>query len=112
MAAVRADDLHLGSKQTYAPQQDASTCEAPPAGFAQVFGFHAASQDYARESIVFTASGASTALSFFAFDDQSYVELDDVRVTTAPVPEPGTAPLMLAGLMLATASVALRRGRA
>lgn len=32
-----ADDLHLGSKQTYAPQQDASTYEAPPAGFAPVF---------------------------------------------------------------------------
>ncbi len=32
-----ADDLYLGSKQTYAPQQDASTYEAPPAGFAPVF---------------------------------------------------------------------------
>ena len=76
----------------------------------QVFGFQdAASQDYAHESITFTAGGASTALSFFAFNDQSYVELDDIRVTAAPVPEPGTASLMLAGLMLATASVALRR---
>ena len=32
-----ADDLYLGSKQTYAPQQDACTYEAPPAGFAPVF---------------------------------------------------------------------------
>src|ERR1700742_4762262 len=35
--AANADDLFLGSKQTYAPQQDASTYEAPPAGFAPVF---------------------------------------------------------------------------
>ena len=35
--AASADDAFLGSKQTYAPQQDPATYEAPPAGFAPVF---------------------------------------------------------------------------
>jgi hypothetical protein len=34
---AQADDLYLGSKQTYAPQQDPSTYEAAPAGFSTVF---------------------------------------------------------------------------
>ncbi len=37
VAGARADDLFLGSKQPYAPQQDPATYEAPPAGFAPVF---------------------------------------------------------------------------
>jgi Protein of unknown function (DUF642) len=67
-----------------------------------------AAQDYVHETLAFTAGGAST-LSLFAFNDQSYIELDDISVTALPVPEPGQAPMMLAGLLLATTSIALRR---
>ena len=65
-----------------------------------------ADQDYVHESITFVAGGP-TALSLFAFNDQSYLELDNIAVTALPVPEPGNLPLLLAGL-LAT-GVALRR---
>ena len=68
-----------------------------------------ADQDYVHETLVFTASGAST-LSLFAFNDQSYLELDDVAVTSLPVPEPGGLPLLAAGLLM-TGIALRRRGR-
>jgi hypothetical protein len=64
-----------------------------------------ADQDYVHVTLVFTASGPTT-LSLFAFNDQSYLELDDIAVTALPVPEPGNLQLLLAGLL--TTGLALR----
>ena len=62
------DSLYLGSKTTYTPQQDASTYEAPPAGYAPVFtqtvarhgsrGLSSASSDLAAYSMWLAASKA------------------------------------------------------
>lgn len=65
-----------------------------------------ASQDYVHETIAFTAGGAST-LSLFAFNDQSYIELDNISVTALAVPEPGAMQLLLAGLLMT--GITLRR---
>ena len=65
-----------------------------------------ADQDYVHETIAFTA-GADSTLSFFAFNDQSYLELDNISVSAAPVPEPGNLALLLAGLLMT--GVTLRR---
>jgi hypothetical protein len=88
----------------------AANALAVDVGGVQLFAVQdAASQDDVRETLSFTATGASTLLSFFAFNDMSYVEIDDVGVTAAPVPEPGAARLMLAGLLMTGAWVARRR---
>lgn len=70
------------------------------------------SQDYARETVLFTAIGASTALSFFASNDQSWLQIDNVAVTAAPVPEPEAAGMLLIGLLAAAALARRRPGRA
>ena len=72
-------------------------------------GSNLADQDDVHETLVFTASGAST-LSLFAFNDQSYLELDNIAVTALPVPEPGSLPLLAAGLLM-TGITLRRRGR-
>ena len=88
---------------------DASNALSVDVNGVQVFvADNLAAQDYVHETLTFTAGGAST-LSLFAFNDQSYVELDNISVTALAVPEPGQVPMMLAGLLLATASIVLRR---
>ena len=67
------------------------------------------SQDYAHETVLFTAGGASTALSFFASNDQSWLQIDNIAVTAAPVPEPEAAGMMLVGLLTAATALARRR---
>lgn len=67
-----------------------------------------ADQGYVHETLSFTATGASTTLSFFASNDIGYAQLDDVVVDAAPLPEPGVAALLLAGL--AAIGVTRRRG--
>lgn len=67
------------------------------------------SQDYTHETVLFTASGASTPLSFFASNDQGWLQIDNVAVTAAPVPEPAAAGTMLIGLLAAAVARARRR---
>jgi hypothetical protein len=68
-----------------------------------------ATQDYVHETIGFTATSSTTLLSLYAFNDASWVEIDNVGATASSVPEPGQAPMLVAGLLLATASIARRR---
>lgn len=54
---------------------------------------------WAGQSFTFTATGSQTTLQFSTADYKSeYVGLDNVTVTAAPVPEPETYAMMLAGL--------------
>ena len=64
-----------------------------------------ADQPYVAYQFLFTASGASTPLSFSGSNDNSYFELDAVRVDA--VPEPATIILVGSGLLFV-----LRRRRA
>jgi hypothetical protein len=50
-------------------------------------------QDYVHTLVSFTATSASTLLSFSAYNDNGYLQLDKVAVTAA-VPEPSTVALM------------------
>jgi Protein of unknown function (DUF642) len=61
-------------------------------------------QNYAHEQYLFVASTNATSLSFSAYNDASYLELDNVVVSA--VPEPGTSVLVLAGTL--TAALMLR----
>ncbi len=89
---------------------DASNALRVSVGGAPVFGASdLGDQDYAHETLSFVATGASTTLSFFAFNDASYVQLDNISATAAAVPEPNGAVLALAGLLSATLSLRLRR---
>ena len=54
-------------------------------------------QDYVHHQLTFTATSSSTLLSFGAFNDNGYLQLDNVAVTA--VPEPGVAALLLLGLI-------------
>ncbi|MDY0743951.1 PEP-CTERM sorting domain-containing protein [Paucibacter sp. R3-3] len=55
-------------------------------------------QDYAHKQFAFTATSASTLLSFAAYNDNGYLQLDNVAVSVSAVPEPATALLALAGM--------------
>lgn len=55
-------------------------------------------QDYAHKQFAFTAATSSTLLSFAAYNDNGYLQLDNVVVNVSAVPEPATALLALAGL--------------
>jgi hypothetical protein len=61
-------------------------------------------QNYFHEQYSFVASSNTTSLSFSAYNDASYLELDNVVVSA--VPEPATSALLLAGAL--AAAVALR----
>ena len=61
-------------------------------------------------SFDFVASGASTALSFTGLTAQFYIGLDNVVVTSASaVPEPGSAALLMIGLLGLAGATARRR---
>ena len=57
-----------------------------------------ASQGFVHEQIAFQATTTATALRLFGFNDQSYVELDNVAVT-ATTPEPSSLWLLTTGLL-------------
>ena len=65
-----------------------------------------ANQNHAHEQYSFVASSNATSVSFSAFNDASYLELDNVVVSA--VPEPATSALLLAG---ALAAVLMLRAR-
>lgn len=54
-----------------------------------------AAQDYVHEQIAFVASSASTVLFFSGYNDQDYLQLDNVAVTA--VPEPVSVSLLIVG---------------
>jgi hypothetical protein len=57
-----------------------------------------ANQPYVYEQVLFVASSGSTVLSFSGFNDQSYLELDNVSFSA--VPEPSALALLLAGVFV------------
>lgn len=71
-----------------------------------------ADQGYVHETFEFTASTAPTSISFAAYNDTGYLQLDNVSVTAAPVPEPSSVALMFGGLLaMGGLAIARRRGR-
>lgn len=68
-------------------------------------------QDYIHYSASFTADSASTALTLSGFNDNGYLELDNVVVQAAAVPEPDTVLLDLAGLAALAAWRRVKRTR-
>ena len=56
-------------------------------------------QNYLHEQYSFTASSNATSLSFSAYNDAGYLELDNVVVSA--VPEPATSALLVAGALVA-----------
>lgn len=61
--------------------------------------YTSSSSGWAGQSFTFTATGSQTTLQFSTTDYKSeYVGLDNVTVTAAPVPEPESYAMMLAGL--------------
>jgi hypothetical protein len=54
--------------------------------------------NYVHEHALFTATGASSVLSFTASNDRGYLQLDNVSVSA--VPEPGSEVLALVGLLI------------
>jgi hypothetical protein len=67
-------------------------------------------QDYAHTLVSFTASSATTLLSFSGYNDNGYLQLDNVAVTAA-VPEPSAVALTLAGLVAVGLRLGSRRRR-
>ena len=69
--------------------------------------------DWYQESMQFVATSTSTTILLQGAVGQNYIGLDNVSadLVSAPVPEPGTWALMVAGLA-ALGGVARRRGRA
>ena len=69
--------------------------------------------DWYHETMTFVASSASTVIDLQGEAGFNYIGLDNASVdlvSTAPVPEPGSMGLMLAGLV-AVAAGAARRAR-
>jgi hypothetical protein len=63
-----------------------------------VFSFtNVTDQGYVHEYYVFTASSNATQLRLSGYNDQSYLELDNVVVSAAP--EPSAVALLLAGVL-------------
>ena len=56
-----------------------------------------AAQDYVHRMYSFVATGSTTSLAFRGYNDNGYVELDNV--TVAAVPEPGSLALIGGGLL-------------
>jgi hypothetical protein len=69
----------------------------------------AADQGYVHESISFVAGAAPTSMSFAAFNDTGWLQLDNVVVTAAAVPEPSAAQSMFTALLLASAFATWKR---
>lgn len=71
-------------------------------------------QNYEFYSLSLQAVNAESLLSFYFFDSQSFINLDDVSMTTAdisPVPVPGTLALLASGLV-GLAGLRKKRSRA
>jgi hypothetical protein len=69
-----------------------------PSGFSAIVGGNTVYQvtnpsydgSYANYTFNFTASGNSTLLEFDAYDNVSYINLDNISVTSVSVPEPSS----------------------
>jgi len=66
-------------------------------------------QGYLHEAISFVAGSAPTQLSFAAFNDTGWLQIDNVVVTAAAVPEPSAAQSMFTALLLASAVATWKR---
>ena len=71
-----------------------------------------ATQGPVFESLVFTALGTTSTPRFGGYNDSGYVQLDAVGLAVAPVPEPATSVLLIAGLGGLLLSRRARRSRA
>ena len=72
-------------------------------GATKVYGLQNATTNGAWVHFTFdnlTASSTSTLLKFSSRNDPSFTRLDNVSVLAAPVPEPETYAMMIAGLGL------------
>ena len=89
--------------------------------FSQVYTFNSAGRaalnmGWVTQTFQFVATGASSTVSFDSQTNSAFgAALDNVRVsvdgTTAPIPEPETYALMLAGLGVMGFAVRRRKGR-
>ena len=78
-------------------------------GFVGTGAVLATGPSWIEQSVVFVAPNTANGLGFrLASNARSYLSIDGIRVTE--VPEPGSGPLLAAGVALLAAS-ALRRGR-
>jgi hypothetical protein len=64
-------------------------------------------QNYVRKQVLFVASASQTLLTFSGYNDQGYVQLDNVAVNA--VPEPSNAGFLVVGLLVAGCAVGGRR---